>query len=301
MTFSDESCTILQLDTVAQWMAQIEKHFAATDSAIERTKTEIEAYDCDSKYTFIIQYILQDILNNLSNTFEEQKKRFSNLQMTYKLVKNAQMNASMGGGEIGLKWCRKLDEVPSKEGKISLYTVAIREAGYKLSEGDEIIGFETDEAFKRTLRIRKFQRFVPELSVGTAYTTFKYYSYGTTSDSTGQQLVAAPTENLVHNLNITTMINWNYYLSNSSIHPFYQLGIGINAGIPTLLTGLGIRSNVNGLKRFAISGGLAMTWIKELDKLKEGDTITGTDDIDKDLKYQFSWPPKPYIGLQYNF
>ena len=44
-----------------------------------------------------------------------------------------------------------------------------------------------------------------------------------------------------------------------------------------------------------------MTWIKELEKLKVGDEVTGTAAIDQDLKSAFSWPPKAYIGLQYNF
>lgn len=71
--------------------------------------------------------------------------------------------------------------------------------------------------------------------------------------------------------------------------------------MPTLLTGFGVRSNINGIKRLAISGGVAMTWVKELDELKVGDKITGTDDIDKD--YKFSSAPKfsPYVTLQYNF
>ncbi len=96
------------------------------------------------------------------------------------------------------------------------------------------------------------------------------------------------------------MINFNYYIPNSPIHPLYQIGIGVNSGIPTFITGFGIRSNINGLKRLTVSGGIAMTWVKELDKLKVGNKISGTDDIDKDLKFQFR-QPKPYIGIQYNF
>ena len=102
------------------------------------------------------------------------------------------------------------------------------------------------------------------------------------------------------------MVNFNYYMPNSPIHFLYQIGAGINSGIPTIITGFGIRSNINGIKRISISGGIALTWIKELDKLKVGDEVTGTSDIDKDLKFQFSWftkqyTPKSYIGLQYNF
>jgi hypothetical protein len=163
------------------------------------------------------------------------------------------------------------------------------------------VSIESKELIKRTVRVRKFQRFVPEVSVGTAFTFFKYNSYGTTSDSTGQQFVGSPNENMVRNINITTMLNFNYYIPNSPIHPLYQLGVGINSGIPTILSGFGLRSNINGIKRLAISGGIAMSWIKELDKLKVGDKISGTDDIEKDYKYGSAPKFTPYVGLQFNF
>jgi hypothetical protein len=62
-----------------------------------------------------------------------------------------------------------------------------------------------------------------------------------------------------------------------------------------------LRSNINGIKRLAIAGGIAMTWVKELDKLSVGDKISGTDDIDKDFKYSAAPKFTPYIALQYNF
>lgn len=200
-----------------------------------------------------------------------------------------------------MRWCIKLDEVPSKEGKISVYTISIKENGYELSDKLEIVSIESKDILKRTFRVRKFQRFVPELSVGVAYTFFTYNTYGTTSDASGQQFVAPPTENSVRNINITTMINLNLYCPNSNIHPLWQIGLGINSEMPTLITGLGVRLNLNSKTRFRITGGLAMTWIKDLETLKVGSKISGTSDIDKDLKYKTSPLLSPYVGLQYNF
>ncbi len=311
LSFNDQKRTLDSIAIIKNWKDSIEKHFVDLETQIKNAKEVLKSYDCGTKdMAFTIKYIFTNIFKEADEIRIEQKKRLDNLQTVFKLVEKTYIDASVGG--TGLKWCLKLPSIPSKDGKIYLYTITVNESGYSLSDKKEdkmedkreIVNVETKEVLKRTLRVRKFQLFVPEVSIGTAYTFFKYNTYGTTSDSFGIETnnlyVASPTENLVRNINLTTMINFNYYIPQSPIHPFYQLGVGINSGIPTLITGFGLRSNISGLKRIAISGGLAMTWVKELDKLKVGDRISGTDDIDKDLNYQFT-SPKPYIGIQYNF
>jgi hypothetical protein len=298
--FIDSSTTNKQLRLSEADKLSIESSFTKIENLIESTKKMIDVYNCDKPNGFITKYIFSSIAKDLSTSYEEQKKRLTSLKSAYDVVEKARDLALVGGGEIGLGWCFKLDEIPSKEGKISLYSLTIKESGLKLSDKTEIVTSESKDIIKRTFRVRRFQRFVPEVSVGSAYTFFKYNTYGTTKDINGQEILASPTENYIKNLNITTMLNFNYFISNSPINPLWQIGVGVNSGIPTLLTGFGLRG-VLGTNRITISGGVAMTWIKELDKLKVGDKISGTSDIEKDLKYQFSWPPKPYIGLQYNF
>lgn len=277
----------------------ISDHFEEVKDDIAKAQIKVNEYPCTDPNSFTTKYIFTSILKELSSQMEQQKKRLSNLEIVYKSVEDRYTKASQAGES--LTWCVPIKNIPSEEGKISIFTITINENGYQLSKDDEIISTELKELKKQSIRVRHFQRFVPEVSIGTAFTFFKYNSYGTTSDASGQQYVGPPTENTVKNLNITTMLNFNYYITNSTIHPMYQLGLGINSEIPTILTGLGIRSNINGAKRFAIAGGLAMSWIKELDKLKVGDAITGTDDIDKDYKYSSAPKFSPYVALQYNF
>ncbi|EJL64930.1 hypothetical protein [Flavobacterium sp. CF136] len=302
INFDEEQTTKDKLFISEKNIEIIKSHFDNVKKDIDETETNLKKYTCSSNIElFTTKYIFTSVLKELSLQMEQQKKRLTILQTAYKLVKDMQEKASAGGGTEQLKWCIPLNEIPSKEGKISIYTITIKESGYKLSDDKEIVATESKELAKRSIRVRQFQRFVPEVSVGTAFTFLKYNSYGTTSDASGQQYVGTPTENTIKNLNIATMINFNYYIPNSSLHPLYQLGLGINSEMPTLLTGFGLRSNINGVKRLAIAGGIAMTWVKELDELKVGDKITGTDDIDKD--YKFSSAPKfsPYVALQYNF
>ncbi|MCZ4245106.1 hypothetical protein [Pedobacter punctiformis] len=278
----------------------IEVHFSDIMKQIVNTRTKVKNYECLYPEPFTTKYIFNDILDKLTLAHNEQKKRLDNLKNVYKLVKTAQQTASKGGDTPGLEWCFALENaVP--DNKISVYTLSLKESGFKLSDGQEIIASETKDKIKKTLRFREFNRFIPEVYAGTAFTFIKYNTYGTTTDAAGQQFIGTPTENRLRNFNVVTMINFNYFIEKSDLHPFFQIGAGINTGIPALLTGAGVRINSNGLKRIAISGGIAMTWVKELDKLKVGDKVAGTDDIEKDLKYQFTWPPKPYIALQYKF
>lgn len=302
LSFAEQGETKDSLDSIKKDIKNIQKHYEEIDETMAKTKDILKMYKpiaCELSYA--LEYIFNDVLKNLTEVNDEQQKRVNNLLKVYELVAKAEQEASRGGGVDGLRWCMPLQSIPSTEGKISFYTISIAQGGYQLNDKNEITNSESKNILSNTLIVRKFQRFVPEVSVGTAFTFFKYNTYETTSDSTGQQYVASPTENTMRNLKIATMINFNYYMPNTALHPFYQIGLGINSEMPTLLTGFGFRSNINGVRRLAISGGVAMTWVKELDKLNVGSKVLGTDDIAKDLKFQFSWPPKSYISIQYNF
>ncbi len=306
LSFLDEATTISELDKIEKKIDPITKYFTNTDNLIEATKKLIDGYKCDLTNGYVANYIYNIIIKDFKTIIAEQKKRLENLQKAFKLVKDAQEAATNEGNLLGLKWCIKLDEVPSRDGNISLYTVTIKESGYKLSDKDEIENIETKEVLKRTLRLRRFHKYIGEVSVGTAYTFYKYYTYGTTSDSTGQQYVSDPIENTIKNINISTMINWNLYSPGNNVHPLIQTGVGINSGIPTLLLGVGCRFSDYSKTRLRVAFGIAFTWIKDLDTLEVGDTISGTADIEKDLEYKFSfwgekYNPQPYISLGYNF
>jgi hypothetical protein len=301
VNFISYKTTTDQLAPIEKSLSEIEDHFAKIEAELDQAKGLINTYGCPNPPPFVAQYIFNNILKDLTALKDEQRKRLSNLKNALSLVITTRDNAEAGNGD-SIPWILPIEPtIPAEEGKISIFTIKLHESGYKLNDKKEIVSILPSELLTKTVRIRSFQRFVPEVSVGTVFTFFKYNTWGTTSDSTGQQYVAEPTENTIRNFNLTAMVNFNYYMPKSLIHPFYQLGAGINTGIPTLLTGFGFRSNINGLRRLAIAGGIAMTWIRTLNKLQEGSKIAGTDDIEKDLKYEFIWPPKPYVSIQYNF
>lgn len=299
LSFEDEQSTKAELDKVEGSIEAMASHYSIMESDIAEINNIIKTYNCPEPDTLIATFVFSSILKELTAMRSEQMKRLDNLKEVFKLVRDMQVKASTE--KDGLRWFVVPDGIPATEGKISVYTISISEGGYRLSDNNEIVAVTSTEIIKRSFRVRRFQRFVPEVSAGTAYTFFDYPQYGTTKNAAGEEVVGDPTQKRISNLNFTAMINYNYYLPNSPIHPFWQIGIGANNDIPTILTGLGIRANFAGLRRLAISGGLALTWIKQLNKLKPGDKVSGTADIDKDLTYEFNRKAPLYLGIQFNF
>lgn len=270
--------------------------FDSIENNIKALKTMVEKTLCDDKNEdFVIQRLFADATKDLEVTFSNQKKRLTNLEKTLNLVKATQEEASK------FNWLTKLAEVPATKGKISVFTVKVNEAGYKLSDEGEIVEAETKEKTSKVLSVRRFQRFVPEVSVGVAHTNLSFPKYSANPDAAGKFHVTEAGEDKINQVNFTSMINYNFFLTNSPLHPFWQLGVGVNADFPTLLTGVGFRINATGFKRLALAFGIATTWIKSLNKLEPGKEVTGPADVEKDLTYKFNTKPQRYFGVQYNF
>ena len=301
LTFEDEALTKSEIAEINAAINSVQTSFKEMETEIEKITKKIEDLVCEPLVSeFVYKSHAKNLVKEIKQLKENETEKLKNLIKAYDVVKKHQLEASKGGGEEGLRWLYPKDFIALSDDKISIYNLTMKKGGYVLKDNQEIIVGAFKDTLKRTIRVRRFQKFIPEVSVGTAFTFFKYHTYGTVTDSTGQNFVGSPVEKELRNLNITTMVNFNYYLQNSPIHPFYQLGFGVNEGIPTLLTGVGFRS-IFGINKISVSGGIAATWLEELNNLKVGDPVSGTAAIEEDLKYQFSWPPKPYIGLQYNF
>lgn len=301
LNFIDMDETKDKKELIRGKLKEVEDHYAEIDGLINEGTPIIEAYNCDNPSSETTKLLYTMYLTSIRTSLSEQRKELNNVMKIYQLIDDAYNSARTGGEVDGLRWSVILKELASEKGKNPITTIKINKGGYKLSTEKEIIPEKEELVTKSTFKLRRFQRFIPEISVGLAYTSIDYKKYTTTTDENGQAYVAAPTNENFKKINLATMINYIYYIPDSDVLPFYQLGIGLNSGIPTLLSGFGIRSNFDSVKRISISGGIAMTWVQELDKLKVGDPVTGSDQIENDLKYEFSWPPKLYVGIQYNF
>jgi hypothetical protein len=102
-------------------------------------------------------------------------------------------------------------------------------------------------------------------------------------------------------VNGALMLNLVMRLGNSPsvAYPFLQFGVSSAKDFPGVLAGLGLRF-VQPFN-FSISAGGMITRYKDLDgNLKVGDTVTGTDDINKHLVYKTS-PVVLYGAMQLKF
>lgn len=302
MPFIGESATIKSIEQAQKEIEPLDNYFKDVKGKIDLLKEKLAKNSCTNPDPYLVKYVFENLIQQSETILKSQVERLNNLKSSLALVKIAQENASMDNE--GISWLVKLSSVEIKKGKISEFALTIYESGYELSSSDknkdEIILKDKKEIIKRTIRIRKFQRFVPEVVAGTAYTFLTFPKFGTSTDDIGKQVVTDAGEESFKRLNFNAMINFNYYVPNSSLHPFFQIGTGLNTDYPAFFSGAGIRINVgsNMIKAFSISGGVVSTWVKTLNKLKVGDHVSGTSELEKDITHEFKWPPKPYISFQ---
>lgn len=298
--FEDKQETKESIEKVEESINQLKQLLDEFDS----DKTEL--FKCISEFDIAdndTEYLLKEMFKIEANKIDDDlsgiKDSFKLLLEIYLSVSETYKIASKGDGNK-LKWAIPLKRVKSEKNKLAKISLIALKSGYGLNEEMEIVKTPESELAKKTFFTKKFKRFIPELSLGVAYTLLDYSTYETTQDTMGNMIVGQPINNELSQLNLSTMLNFNYFLPNSNILPFYQLGVGINSGIPTLLTGLGLRVEL-GTNALGISFGVATSWIRELDDLDSGDIILGQDDIERDLKFNFNWPPNAYFGIQYQF
>lgn len=307
LDFKNKDNTKVGIDNAKIASDKYKKHYVAIDTEISNLKKEVLTYNCgDNKDVFIIKNLFNQIIKDLTSVKKEQYKRVENLELAVTSVNKTYLDAT---ANAKCDWCIEIKPNATLEkGKIASYTFTINKSGYRLTNTndkgqdiDEITSEESKEISKKVFYFRKFRRFVPEVSSGIAYTNLDFPKFGAVTDEATNELkVAKIGEDNIKRINITAMINYNYYVDNSDIHPFIQLGAGINTDFPTLFLGTGLRFNAFDGGRFAISVGFAGSWIKTLDNLKIGDVVKDDSDVEKDIIYEFA-KPKLYYGIQYNF
>jgi hypothetical protein len=139
---------------------------------------------------------------------------------------------------------------------------------------------------------------VAELGAGLIISPVLTPDYGTTTDANGQLIVAPPTHKSA-SFSAALMMNavCRCGMKPSFLYPMFQFGVSTDGTSPALLFGGGVRFTRP--KRVALSGGVLLAWIKDLNALSVGSPVKGTSDITNDLRYRND--VKPYFALLYNF
>jgi len=159
------------------------------------------------------------------------------------------------------------------------------------------LGIVEKDAVKATFRVRERQTLIAEFAPGVVYTTIAYPRFGTAvvdgrtvvKRGADEKLAFAP----VAMLNLVPNIGWS-----GNVYLVGQVGIGLARDYPLLAVGGGLR--FARVAKLSITAGWAWTWVRDLESLAEGDTVTGTADIEKDLRYRLT-KGSLYVGIQKGF
>lgn len=272
-------------------------HYEVIRKELDIIGESLNKFSCPRNDSIIIRYVLTQIYKDLKTAYLNKRTRLDNLEKAKKIITDF-LAKPEAQPEYTPVWFNDPIYVSAPDKKIVILNVTINQSGMELKD-DEIVTSEKKQVVKRVLRFRKFQRFIPEVSTGIAYLDLSFPKYGTSTNSSGQQVVSLAGEEKFKKMNFTAMVNFVYFSEDWNVNPLIQIGVGENSDFPVLMIGGGIRLNT-GLRRISFTVGAASSWIKTLDKLKLNDVVTGTSDIEKDLKYEFK-SPKIYFGIQYNF
>lgn len=176
--------------------------------------------------------------------------------------------------------------------KITLH-LDVQGRTYTLSEAGALTIKESDK-MSWDIYLRYYSLFVPEVAAGVLYNEVKYPQYGTAVVN-GKTTVAPASTGSGH-IDAALMTNIVFRgLEMRWLYPMAQIGVSTAKDFPGILGGLGLR-----FWRLSISVGRMVTWSKDLDHLKVGDEVTGTAQIDSDLKLTRA-PTAWYGAIQYSF
>lgn len=294
LSFTDSITTNAGIQRANAIINNINDHFELQKEFVQNLEDLVAKYNVANEgQDFLNKIQLNTILEEVKKIQHVQISRFADLKNARDITQKAYEDAR------SLGWIGREQKLEIQKGKIVTYRLSIVVSGLEIKDS-EIVAVKTSKTIStKVIRLRRFRTFVPEVFAGFAYTLINYPKYGTTADSSGQQHVAdaGSNTNFIKRVAFNTMLNFNVYFPNSDIIPFAQLGVGANSEVPMILGGIGGRFHIS-KTLVAVSFGYTGYWVKDLDKLKVGSPVTGTADIEKDLKYTWSNTPKFYIGFQ---
>lgn len=296
--FTTPNATKDALAKAAADTINIRQHFKSLADRVDDLVKAIEAINCQSDKVFLYKHTIVSMLKEVKDQQQEQTERYVLLQKMFALFGRAYDEAMASTTDpASSEWYIERNTLSFPQHRVTFYELSLFEVGYHVKDGD-IVPTAKKLIAKKTIRFRHFRRFIPEVSAGVAYTGLQYPQYKTDVDDAGNHYVASAGNDLVKRINFTAMINFNYFIPNAGLHPFFQLGAGTNLENPVLFTGFGTRIPVKSNQRFAVSVGAAFGFIKQLDKLKLGEKVIGEAALEQDLKLQLDPMPKLYVGFQ---
>jgi hypothetical protein len=176
-------------------------------------------------------------------------------------------------------------------------TVEVKAVKVTYAYTDDTLRVETAKPSSVQFRVRRASSLVPEVAAGLVVAAVRTPVYGTTRQADGTQVVSLSTRKTVSYSGAVLLNGVCRCGMDSFAYPMIQIGVAAGGDAPAILTGLGLRFTRP--KRLALSVGGILAWVKDLDKLRVGGPVSGTAEIEADLKAQPT--VKGYFALQYTF
>jgi hypothetical protein len=185
---------------------------------------------------------------------------------------------------------------------MDMQNVTVKVVSLTLKVDNTTSALTTDQqaAGSTTFSVRKYSTMTTEIGVGVVFGTIKQPIYGTSMNAAGQTIVAKKSDQSL-STNGAVLANFVCRCGTGLLVPMLQVGASASKDLPALLVGAGIRLFGLGKGDFALSGGGMIAWYKDLQKLKVGDEVTGTNDITSDLGLITLPKVGGYLGIEYKF
>lgn len=174
-------------------------------------------------------------------------------------------------------------------------TLSVVRREYTLKEG--VLTVTSRPAVNHTFIVRHYCLLCPDTAAAAIYSDLRYPSYGT--KQVGGATVVDRVSTSSGRVDAAVLLGlvcrcW----SPTFVYPQVHVGISSAKDFPGFLIGAGLR--FTNLKDFSISGGRMFTWYKDLDKLTVGGPVSGTAELNSDLRLKRA-PTTWYGALQYSF
>ena len=179
-------------------------------------------------------------------------------------------------------------------------TVKVVNQTFKVDSASAAISTEQQAAGSTTFNVRAYSTLTTEIGVGVAFSWINQPTYGTGTNAAGQTIVAKKADKAL-STNGAVIANFVCRCGTGLLVPMVQIGANASKDVPAILIGGGLRLFGLGKGDFAIGGGIMAAWYKDLQKLKVGDVISGTNDINADLGFISRPKFGPYFVFQYKF
>ncbi len=174
-----------------------------------------------------------------------------------------------------------VSRVAAPDGKISDVSLAVKRRDRAATPQDPFASVERKTS-TATFRVRPEQSVALEFALGVvALGNIEYAKFGTAT--VGGQTVVGPAGADRQYSTPVALLNLVGMFRRAPISPMLQFGVGSGKNYPMLLAGVGVRFT-RFAEEFSLTGGFAFPFVRRLQELKVGDPVSGTADLEKDLK-----------------